>query len=338
MIRKFLLVLVLTTTAAWAREPDSVLGLIQVPNDGRPVIARPGGAFEAVLSERAVLRITGRASSHELTVVWDPSADGRMKALCTVPADAPPGTYVVEAVAGDKVDQTVRSVYLRESFPDYYAIAHLTDIQIGSDRRARSAEAVFADLIQAVNASSAAFVLITGDLTEDGGPDAFRKLIAILDQCTKPTFVCPGERDTREGGHETFFGPPTYMFWFGRDGYLSFDTGGAAVDAGLGRHVADLHVFRRAIRPARWSIGFTYEYNPAWDMRGQIVLFVDDPLDHLFVGHEYPGNGEKEVQVPWGTTVFTATPAGMDGAMRFIDVSPGAVRPREPEYVVELNK
>lgn len=338
MIRKALLVLALTT-AAWAREPDSVLGLIQAPNDGRPAIVRPGGVFEAVVTERAELRIATPRSSHKLTVAWDPLAGGWMKALCTVPSDASPGTYVLEAVAGDEIDQAVRSVYLRETLPDYYTIAHLAGIHIGSDRHARSAKAIFADLIQAVNASSAVFVLITGDLTEDGSPDAFRGFIAVLDQCAKPTFVCPGKRDLREGRYETFFGAPTYMFRFGRDGYLAFNMGAPAIDeAGLGRQVADLHVFRRVIRPARWSIGFTHEYNPAWDMRSQIVLFVDDPLDYLFFGQRRPENAEKDVKVPWGTTTFTATPAGIDGAMRLVDVSPGAVRPREPEYVVELNR
>lgn len=337
MTRKLLVILALAATAASAREPDGSLGLIRTPNNGIPALVTPGDVFGAVLTGRAALRLAGRGSALELAAEWTPLPNGRFKAQCTVPTGTQPGTYALEAVAGDKVDRNVRSVYVRESFPKNYAIAHLTDTHIGSNRHFRSSEDIFRDLVKAVNASRAAFVLVTGDLTDHGTPDELRSFINVLNRCTLPTFVCAGEHDHRGQHYERFFGPGRYLFWFGHDGYLSFDTGDYVVASELGPQDGDLQILRRAIKPARWSIGFTHRYDSDQGMRSQITLFIDNPLDHLLYGHWHRANREEEGKVPWGRTFITFTPAGIDGAMRLIDVSPSAIRPMNPEYVADVD-
>ena len=331
--------------AAWAREPDGTLGLVRTPNNGMPALVLPGGSFEAILAERASLRLirpsadgrfVGLAETAALTVTWDVLAGGMAQAHCQVPGDVPPGCYALEADAAGHVDTNVRAVYVFESFPEAYQVAHITDTHVGSDRHARSSEAIFRDVIDAVNASAPALVLVTGDLTENGALDQFRRFLEILDTCAAPTFVCPGNHDRQALHYEKVFAALTYVFWFGHDGYLAFDTKDYTIADGLGRQDADLQLFRRAIKPARWSVGFTHRYDPNMGMRSQIVLFVDNPLDVLLFGHYHRSNDENETGVPWGGTPFTMTPAAINGSMRLITVTSRGIHPGEPQRVAVL--
>lgn len=336
-MKRTILLIVLAAAGAVAREPDGTLGLIRTPNNGVPAIVAPGQSFDAVLRTRAALRLSGDASP-ELDVEWTDLSGGMAKARCTIGADAPPGTYALEAVATDATngtDRNVRSVYLRESFPDNYIVAHITDTHIGSDQESeRPPVDALRDVIVAANESGAAFALVTGDLTHNGRPEQFRAFLEVLDTCALPTFVCAGNHDRTGQNYENTFGPDTYLFWFGRDGYLSFDTKDFVTADGLGAQNADLELFRRAIKPARWAVGFTHRYEPNMGMQSQLVLFVDNPLDHLLFGHWHRANTEAEPCVPWGTTRITVTPAAFDGYLRLVDVSEKGVRSRPPECVV----
>ena len=64
------------------------------------------------------------------------------------------------------------------------------------------------------------------------------------------------------------------------------------------------HRLRRQIRPARWSIGFTHRYDVNMNMRSQLTLFVDDPLDVLITG---AATRAEQSTVPWGLTERIAT-------------------------------
>jgi len=224
MKRLQVLLFALLSTTALARGPDGTLALIQTPNNGIPVIVKPGTRFEALVTEKTTsLKLEG-PKTIPLDATWTPLPGGKMRATCTVPADAPIGTYALEAVAGDRTDSNSRSVFVRESFPKTYVVAHPTDTHIGSNRNPRKSDAIFSDVITAVNGSDAAFVVITGDLTENGNADQFRSFLKALDRCRLPTYVCAGNHDRQGLNYEQFFGPDTYMFWFGEDGYISFDT------------------------------------------------------------------------------------------------------------------
>ncbi|MDQ1255611.1 MAG: Metallophos protein [Candidatus Hydrogenedentes bacterium] len=323
-------VLVLLAASAAAREPDGTLGLIQTPNNGMPALVRAGETFDAVLRQQAALRLTG--VDGELAVEWQTLPGGHARGKCLVPAGTPPGCYALEADA----DRNARAVYVYDAFPDTYAIAHLSDTHIGSGKGERTPEAILGDVLAAVNASGAAFALVTGDLTHGGEPDQFRAFIEALDTCTLPTFVCPGNHDRTALNYERFFGPLVYSFRFGQDGYLSFDTKDFNTADELGTQDADLEILRRAIKPCRWSIGFTHRYEMSMGMRSQLILFVDNPLDVLIFGHWHRANTEDEERVPWGTTHITVVPAAVNGSMRLIDVGPPGFQFREPERVAKL--
>jgi hypothetical protein len=318
-----LMILVLALAgAAAARDHDGALDLIYTPNNGTPALTARGGSFDAVLREKAALKLTSGDKEYPLAVEWSDLPGGRQGGYCTAPADAPAGLYTLAATAGDKTDTMPRAVALYDAFPEYYVIAHLSDLHIGAaPKNGQPVSAVVRELLQAVNASEAVFAIVTGDVTDGGAPEQFQEALGVLDTCTKPTFLTPGNHDRTGANYERYFGPLTYVFQFGRDGYLGFDTKDyltadeRTVQDGL------LQVYRRAIKASRWAVGFSHRYEPGMDMRSQLVLFVDDPLDFMLFGHIHRENDEKEQITPWGTTHLSAVPAAMDGKFRFIDVT-----------------
>ncbi|HDP33848.1 MAG TPA: metallophosphoesterase [Candidatus Hydrogenedentes bacterium] len=304
---------------ATAREADGTLGLIQTPNNGVPALITPGGRFEARLSEKATLTLTKDGNLWPLVTEWTHLPGGFAQARCNTQGNLPPGTYALHAVTGDAQDCNVRAVFVLTAIPDSYLIAHITDTHIGSTRHPREAASIMNDIIAAANKSEAAFALITGDLTENGSPEQFRRFLEVLDTCILPTFVVPGNHDRTSRNYEQFFGPRTYVFQFGVDGYLGYDTKDFLIADELGPQDGLLHYYRRQIRASRWSVGFTHRYDLMMGMRAQLILFVDDPLDYLLYGH-YHREADEQDGIPWGRTRIIMTPAAINGQMRFIQV------------------
>jgi hypothetical protein len=337
-------ILIGVSFCAAARNTDGTLGLIQTPNSGVPVIVAPGDQFDIVLTGRAPLSLTRADASITVRPAWTELPGGRMKATCSVPGDAPPGAYAVEAGEGDKKDRNMRAVYVRDGFPESYAVAHITDVHVGAERGGRTAEDIFRELVAVLNEKDLAFVLVTGDITHNGTGEELRVFVEVLDACTHPTFVCPGNHDRKGLNYEHTFGSLTYMFWFGQDGYLLYDTKDYLTADELGPQDADIQVYRRAIKPARWAIGAAHRHigqanddgqrhEPGQGIRSQITLFVDDPLDLLILGHWHRENRTEEQYVLWGTTPVIVTPAAIDGAYRLINMTRHRILPLPVETV-----
>lgn len=325
--RACLALLFLLAAAAHARDADGFLDVIITPNNGVPVIVAPGDTFEATLTERAALRLIGPGGTAvPLEPGWSALPGEMYRAVCPVPSALEPGTYALEALTEDgRTDTNIRAVFLAEALQDY-AVVHLTDVHIGKPNRDPDPETRFRRLLEHVNGINAAFVLITGDLTEHGSPEQFQRFLEVLDICELPTFVCAGNHDRQGRNYERIFGPLVYSFEYGPDGFLVFDTKDFLVADPLDTQMGDLERLRRAIKPQRWSIGATHRYEPMMSMRSQLILFVDDPLDCLIVGHWHR---ESEVKrVPWGTTPIIATPAAVDGAWRLIFVTQTGIHPQ----------
>lgn len=318
-------VLVLCSVQAHARENHGPLELIVLPNDGVPALTTPGGAFDVRLQEQATLSLYGEGGeSFDLEVTWTGDAGNGVLGRCTVPLNVPAGVYTLKA----QDDANARAVYVYEAMPETYTIAHISDTHIGSTRHPRPAAEIFADIVAGVNESEAVLAVITGDLTESGTAEEFRSFLKVLSECRIPTFVTPGNHDRRALNYERYFGTLTYAFRFGVDGYLSFDTKDYVTARGLGRQSGDLQRLRRVLKPSRWSVGFTHRYEPDMGMRSQLVLFIDNPLDYLLMGHWHRQNKPDEIIVPWGETPTLVTPAAVDGIMRFIDMDELGLHPR----------
>ncbi|MCC6487117.1 MAG: metallophosphoesterase [Candidatus Hydrogenedentes bacterium] len=329
-----------TSIAVSARDAAGLLDIVITPNDGMPAMGLPGAEFEVLTTAQAELSIEANGATHALTPQWSDALGGRKHALCTIPADAAPGLYALRARGADREDVNLRSVCVCGAFPETYTVAHITDTHIGSNRNARTSEDIFTELIQKVNATQAAFVLVTGDLTESGEPEQFKHFLDILNTCTLPTFVCSGNHDRKELNYERTFGPDSYVFWFGKDGYLFFDTKDFYVAEDLGPQAADIERQRRALKSARWSIGASHRYEADMGMRTQLALFIDDPLDWFIFGHWHRENTAQEKSVPWaapdGATRITVTPAAINGAMRLFEIGPAGIVPGEVQTVVKV--
>jgi len=310
--------LALVSTVA-ARESDGTLDVLRAPNDGAPAVVVAGGTFTARASREVQVRLMGEAGSLEIVAQWKPLPSGFVEAECRVPDGAPPGAYALDAGGADI---SRRAVFVFDEFPDAYVVAHVADVRIGAE------DAAFRSIVQAVNESEAALVVVTGDLTEHGAPEEYLRFLSVLDTCSKPTFVCAGARDKPDKEYGRFFGRGPNVFAFGADGYLVFDTARPAPVAGLDARGGELYVARRAIRAARWSIGFTHRYGPEMEPRDQITLFVDDPLDYLMCGASRQESRADDGVVPWGRTRIITTPTAVDGAFRLVDVTQQGVLPR----------
>ena len=321
----FLLVAGGTALNSFARNEDGTLGLIRTPNNGIPVIITNTDVFEAVLEEEARLSLVGPAGRFDLETTWTPHPGALMLGQCQLKDTPPSGAYTLHAVTAGRTDANVRSVYVLDAFPEAYLVAHITDTHIGTTRHPRADVDIVQDVIEAVNTSEAAFVLVTGDVTENGTPEQFRRFMEVLDTCRLPTYVIPGNHDRKDSNYQDFFGPMVYAFSFGQDGYLGFDTKDFLIADEMGLQDGRLHYLRRTIRASRWSIGFTHRYDVTMGMRAQLTLFVDDPLDYLLYGHYHREAGDQD-GIPWGGTHAIMTPAAINGTLRFVGVDANGMR------------
>lgn len=328
------MLLFLAAGKASARNADGTLGFLVTPNNGVPAMVRAGDTFTVEARGQATLHLVSTGGTRvPLEAAWEAQAGDRWAAQCTVPERATPGAYALEGAADGVVDLTPRAVYVLEDMPGYYVVAHLTDTHVGSNRHPRPAAHIFADLIASVNASEAAFVVVTGDVVEGGSPGEFRAFLNGLDGCTKPTFVVPGNHDRKGLHYEQFFGPLTYRFRFGEDGYLAFDTKDYRMADELGAQDGALQRYRRELKPCRWTIGLTHRYVQMMGMRSQLTLFVDNPLDALLFGHYHDAEAPPIAEMPWGKTLPILTPAAVDGYLRYVDMTARGPLAREPEKV-----
>jgi predicted phosphodiesterase len=326
------LLLLFTMNPVEARQPDAALGLIITPSNCIPTLTQPGGSFVAVLKKDVPLILKQGEESFPLQVSWTALPEGGGKADCTLPTDLSPGVYSLLAQQEDSTEENTRAVYVYDAFPDHYTFAHLTDVHIGKDRSTpNSSDETFRKILTAVNASEAAFVVITGDITENGESEQFQRFLKVLDTCTLPTLLSAGNHDRDALNYEAYIGPLAYVFRFGEDGYLTFDTKDFRIADDLNPQNTLLEQYRRQIMSCRWAIGLTHRYDFTMGMRSQITLFVDNPMDYVIYGHYHREN--EEALLPWGTTKRIATPAAINGSYRFIEVSPKKLVPAPPEYV-----
>lgn len=165
-----------------------------------------------------------------------------------VHADAPPGIYDLEMLYGTKpaptLDVQPRALAVYASFPQSFDFAAVSDIHYG-DIRGNMTDfhtdfnAIRGDVLDAVNRSPAAVVLVPGDLTfapftfQHDYPAAYE---AFLGHVTRPVFLVPGNHDMYRagfGGREMgdgkefwarTFGPEYYSFDFGRVHFIGLNT------------------------------------------------------------------------------------------------------------------
>lgn len=100
-------------------------------------------------------------------------------------------------------------------------IAQMTDIHIGFEPAARPEELNRIRFRQTLDRLIAApnpvdMLLLTGDLTDHGDEDSFRKIADLLKICTFPVHAIPGNHDSREGLLAAFPDTPS------EDGFIQY--------------------------------------------------------------------------------------------------------------------
>ena len=237
------LILVVACCAVSARNLDGTLGLIARPISTVPTIVKAGDAFEVTIradqpvEEMRVVLYRGPDQTIIFTQTQQQSPlapkDGVVAVMATVPATVQPGLYnlLVAARPQRKFDTAERAVKVVAAWPDTYSIAHVTDVHIGrQDPPFR--DQVFLRTASEINRLGLDFVLITGDLTDQGTPEQYRLFLQLLDHFEVPTFVTPGNHDRGPDAafgkpdpiYERYCGPANYAFDFGGHRYLGLDT------------------------------------------------------------------------------------------------------------------
>ena len=116
-----------------------------------------------------------------------------------------------------RVDMEFREMFEDEAIlptpehPEGPRFVVFTDIHIGSKGREALARAAVAD----INAMAPEFVVIPGDITEDGEPEQFRLVREILDGLASPYYVVPGNHDTVQRSTREPFGEKFFAEAFG---------------------------------------------------------------------------------------------------------------------------
>ncbi len=327
MMRRALAILLFSLAAlpAWARNADGTLGVLLTPNNGRPVVVTAGGAFDAMLSEEAGLRLAAADAIYTLPAHMEALPGHGFIARCNVPPETPPGTYALEALsASGQPDRNAHAVTVIAAAPDAYAVAHIAGPAIRDDASAQQLATALAAAQQ-----KATLALVTGPLTANGSPEELQRLIAVLDAAPLPVGISPGPPE-RSPVFERYFGPVVWSFRYGRDGYLLFNTSDPAPAPDLGQDWARYELQRRALKPCRWVLGATYRLDPRQGLRSIVTLFADDPLDLIFSGEGDAGSntgalaGNRAVFTP----AFSAAPEGFTLSL----INPSAIAtPRTPK-------
>ncbi len=301
MKRMLTVAVLLACGLSHARNPDGTLGIIIAPNEGTPAIVAPGGEFAVLLREERDLVLVSDTIRLPLMLESLREFDGHVEAWYRIPIQARPGSYDIETAGTDR-DRIAGVVYVVDSDLAEYDVVVLnpdTPARWSEQMAQQKSEQLTIALIPYPTAPSAA---------------ARTQLLEALTQSNTPTIVIPGIGDPH--AFEAVFGPAVYAVSVGRDAYLRFPSG-----RGLAGKEGRLHELRRSIRAARWSVGVSPASWETWDLRTQLTLLVDDPLDVHFA----MGAPKTERKNPWGTTLFYAGPGALQATYR---VTPQGIAPK----------
>ena len=202
------------------------------------------------------------------------------------------------------------------------------------------------------NHGDAAFVIVTGDLTDDGSEGAYRTLREVLEELTVPFHLVLGNHDRRDGFRAVFPEVPTdadgfvqYALDIGERSFIVLDT----LEEGRGegtlcaRRLAWLDA-ALAARPGRPVYVFLHHPPLPVGLGGmdRIRLVQSDALADVLARHDEPrhlffGHLHRPVHGTWRGIPFSCHRAiGHQLALRLTEanVFPGCLEP--PAYAVVL--
>lgn len=255
------------------RSPDQTIKLIRYPISTRPAVLLAGDGFVVELQnnidiagvkaslvtdateipvfqsdDRAVYEVEDRSTfdlptweclveGWKMSWMWRPRVivHDLARVPIALPEDVPEGFYGLKIQCSAGSDTNVRAVRVVEAWPEEYTIVQITDTHIG--REGPQAVENLTGIGDAVNQLNPAFVLVTGDLTDDNYPGDHETYITLLDRFSVPTFSVGGNHDNGGrvyNGHADqllYYDRPYYSFDFGNHHYIGIDNASRLFDS-----------------------------------------------------------------------------------------------------------
>lgn len=311
--------LLLAASMASARDEAGRLAAIVAPNNAQPAVLRPGATLRALLRANVPLRIESAQGAANLELIRAQPWRGLWLVESRVPDGAAPGPYALVARASGGDDVIHRAVYLLADSRESYTVAHVTNLRAGD---LRGSDSQLFRVTSMLNARAPDLVVVTGDLTASGTAEQFRIALDVLNDCIAPTFVAPGPADMRGGLADVYLGSYPVALPYGEDAYLLCPPANAMTPS----TEAKLHIERRRVRAARWSVGAASGF-PHDDLRVAITLFVDDPLDYLLDTRE---DRAGTARARWGHTRLLTASSGR-AEVRWYRVEPRGIESPAPD-------
>ncbi len=297
---------------------------VEWPRLGRPAVLLPGGLLEVGAREEGALSLEQDGRLTPLNTNWAPVPGAIHQGRATVPEGIAPGRYALQLTSSGGTSTRTSAVHILAEIPEDYAVAMVRGALSAEGAAEQSPLPV--ELPTRLNEAGVQVVFIFGPLTRRGTDEEYQALETLISIIDLPVYLCPDQSDLRGDDFRARFGNPIYGTPFGRDGFLFLGAGLPAEDPRARESLGEAHLLRRALRSSRWSIGVAGAYGLEWDLRAQIALFVDDPLNALIAASVAPGLGAT---VPWGRTAFVLPAEGPRETISVISVTATGIRLRK---------
>ncbi len=202
----------------WNADKGDTLTVVMRPILSVPAISTPGGEF--VIEALAPPSTTGwgaalRDDHGEATLTLGGATFDDTRKLwfvnAVVPADAHEGMRdLVVTASGGIADTVANAVFVRRSIDDDFYIVHITDTHLPTHNFSHDGEEALEDssemndlrtVIEDINTINPAFVLLTGDLVNEGeledylGARVFTRAQRLLKTLDVPVYVVAGNHD-----------------------------------------------------------------------------------------------------------------------------------------------
>ncbi len=151
--------------------------------------------------------------------------------FCKTTKDIPVELYDIEVINNKVKDLRPRAVKIVEEYKSNFYFAHLTDTHIGGPYP--FAEETLQKTIEELNLTNPEFIIITGDITDNGKPKEYLKFLEILNNCRIPTYIIPGNHDVEAHKDmeqllrwKRYMGENYYSLIYGDYNFLLLDNSG----------------------------------------------------------------------------------------------------------------
>jgi len=145
---------------------------------------------------------TGAQYSLSFSQISSDSVSGLIHGIATIGPVPPAGLYDLFVIIDGATHSVPHAVGIYEKFDDDFKFVHITDVHIGRfslnplDGNDKDNVGDFLSIINRINkVEKPDFVVITGDLTDDGSENKMKYFKACLLKFDVPVFVIPGNHD-----------------------------------------------------------------------------------------------------------------------------------------------